>query len=92
MREGQRVFDLPPAGRTAALRSIAASAAADGFVADQAAQLAELDGAAQRGTGPLTWMVAVLATRMDAYTLAAGQRVAVARRHPLGGRHDLAAS
>ena len=68
VREGQRVFDLPPAGRTAALRSIAASAAADGFVADQAAQLAELDGAAQRGTGPLTWMVAVLATRMDAYT------------------------
>ena len=68
VREGQRVFDLPPAGRTAALRSIAASAAADGFVADQAAQLTELDGAAQRGTGPLTWMVTVLATRMDAYT------------------------
>jgi hypothetical protein len=68
VREGQRVFDLPPAGRAAALRSIAASAAADGFINDQAAQLAELDGAAQRGSGPLTWLVAVLATRVNAYS------------------------
>ncbi len=68
VREGQRLFDLPSPQRDAALRSIAASAAADGVLGEQARQLNELGGIAQRGQGPLTWMVTVLATRLDAYT------------------------
>jgi len=68
VREGQRLFDLPAGERDAALRSIAADGAADGVVGEQTPQLAELDGVAQRGQGPLTWMVSVLATRLDAYT------------------------
>jgi hypothetical protein len=68
VRAGQRLFDLPGAQRDAALRNIAASAAADGVVGEQARQLAELGGVGQRGQGPLTWMVTVLATRLDAYT------------------------
>ena len=66
--EGQRLFDMPFAARVAALRSMASPAAASAYVAEQTAQLAELDGIAARGTGPLTWDVAVLATRLDAYT------------------------
>ena len=68
VREGQRLFDLPAGERDTALRSIAADGAANGVVGEQQAQLAELDGVAQRGQGPLTWMVSVLATRLDAYT------------------------
>jgi len=68
VREGQRVFDLPPAARVASLRDIAARAAADGFAANETAQLGRLDQAAQRGIGPLSWLVTVLATRIDAYT------------------------
>jgi len=68
VREGQRVFNLPAAARETALRGIAASGAADGFAAEETAQLGRLDQAAQRGSGPLTWLVSVLATRMDAYT------------------------
>ncbi len=68
VRAGQRVFDLAPDARDAALRTLAARAAADGYVAQQARQLAELDGIAARGQGPLTWHVGVLATRVDAIT------------------------
>ena len=68
VRQGQRLFDMTPEQRTAALRDLAARAAADAFVADQTAQLTELDGVATRGQGHLTWDVTVLATRIDAYT------------------------
>ena len=68
IRQGQRLFEMPPTARSAALRAMASPAAADAYVAAQGAQLAELDGIAARGTGPLTWDVAVLATRLDAYT------------------------
>lgn len=68
VRAGQRVFDLAPDARDAALRELAARAAADGYVAQQARQLAELDGIAERGQGPLTWHVGILATRVDAIT------------------------
>lgn len=68
IRQGQRIFDLPAAGRVTALRAMASRAAANAYVAEQSAQLAELDGVADRGSGPLTWDVAVLATRLDAYT------------------------
>lgn len=68
VRLGQHIFDLPPDQRAAALRAIASRSAAEGYVATQAAQLAELDGVAQRGSGPLTWNVSVLATRLDAFT------------------------
>ncbi|MEX0664719.1 MAG: hypothetical protein WD598_08105 [Acidimicrobiia bacterium] len=68
VRAGQRIFELPASERAGALRGFAASSAADGYVAAQTRQLAELDGIAQRGQGPLTWHVAVLATRIDAFT------------------------
>ena len=68
MRAGQRIYDLPVDERAGALRALAAPSAADGYVAQQTRQLAELDGIAQRGQGPLTWDVAVLATRVDALT------------------------
>jgi hypothetical protein len=68
VRAGQRIYDLPADDRPAALRALAAPSAADGYVAQQIRQLAELDGIAQRGQGPLTWDVAVLATRVDALT------------------------
>lgn len=68
VRSGQHIFDLPVDQRDAALRAFAARAAADGYVAQQARQLAELDGIAERGQGALTWQVAVLATRVDAIT------------------------
>jgi hypothetical protein len=68
VRQGQRIFDLTPDQRSAALQNLAAHGAADSFVADQTAQLAELDGIAARGQGHLTWDVTVLATRIDAYT------------------------
>jgi len=68
VRAGQRVFALAPDARDVALRRLAAHAAADGYVAQQAHQLAELDGIAARGQGPLTWHVGVLATRVDAIT------------------------
>ncbi len=68
VRDGQRLVGLPPAGRTVALRGIASSAAAPAYVAQAQAELEELDGIAARGDGPLTWDVAVLATRTDAYT------------------------
>jgi hypothetical protein len=68
IRQGQRIFEMPPAARRAALRALASPAAASAYVAEQSEQLGELDGIAARGTGPLTWDVAVLATRLDAYT------------------------
>ena len=68
VRQGQRLFDLAPDQRSAALQNLAARGAAGAFVADQTAQLAELDGVAARGQGHLTWDVIVLATRIDAYT------------------------
>lgn len=68
VRAGQQIFDLDPDERRSALRAMAADAAARGFVAQQRRQLAELDGIAARGEGPLTWDVAVLATRVDAHT------------------------
>jgi hypothetical protein len=68
IRQGQRLFAMPATARTAALRAMASPGAADAYVAEQSQQLAELDGIAARGTGPLTWDVAVLATRLDAYT------------------------
>jgi len=68
IRQGQRLFDMTPDARAAALRAMAAPAAADAYVTEQTQELAELDGVAARGTGPLTWDVAVLATRLDAYT------------------------
>jgi len=68
VRAGQRIFDLAPENRAAALRAMAAGAAADGYIAQQTRALAELDGIAQRGHGTLTWDVAVLATRIDAIT------------------------
>ena len=78
VRDGQRIYDLAPEPREAALRTLAAAASADGYVAAQARQLAEFDGIARRGQGPLTWHVAVLATRLDAYT-AARARVSIWR-------------
>jgi hypothetical protein len=68
IRQGQRLFEMSPAARLAALRDMASPAAASAYVATQSEQLAELDGIAARGTGPLTWDVAVVATRLDAYT------------------------
>jgi hypothetical protein len=68
VRQGQRIFDLAPDQRGAALRALAARSAADGYVAQQTRHLAELDGIAQRGQGPLTWDVTPLATRVDALT------------------------
>jgi hypothetical protein len=68
VRDAQRLLDLPDADRTAALRSIASRASTDAYVAQARADLGELDGIAARGQGHLTWEVAVLATRTDAYT------------------------
>ncbi len=68
VRQGQRIVDLPVAERPSALQTIAAHAAAEGYVAQASAQLAELDGVALRGQGHVTWDVSVLATRLDAYT------------------------
>jgi len=68
VRDGQRLVDLPDADRIVALRSIASRASTDAYLAQARAELAELDGIAARGQGPLTWDVAVLATRTDAYT------------------------
>jgi len=68
VRAGQRIFDLPASERDAALAELAATSAVDGYVAQQQRYLTELDGIAARGRGPLTWHVAVLATRLDAFT------------------------
>jgi hypothetical protein len=68
VRDAQRLFDLPADDRTIALRGIASRAATAAFVAQSQAELAEFDGIAARGQGNLTWDVAVLATRTDAYT------------------------
>ena len=68
VQAGQRIYDLPDTERAPALRALAAPTAADGFVAQQQRSLRELDGIAQRGQGPLTWDVSVLATRVDAWT------------------------
>jgi len=68
VRQGQRIYDLAPDQRGPALRALAARSAADGYVAEQTRQLAELDGIAARGQGPLTWDVTPLATRVDAVT------------------------
>lgn len=78
VRQGQRIFDLPAVDRTAALQTIASHAATNGYVAQESAQLAELDGIAERGQGHLIWDVSVLATRADAYT-AARARVSIWR-------------
>ncbi|MEX1171829.1 MAG: hypothetical protein WEG56_04360 [Chloroflexota bacterium] len=67
VRAGQHIYELDADGRDAALRTVAADDAEPGFLAAQASQLAQLDGVAARGTGPLTWHVSVLATRLDAY-------------------------
>ncbi len=66
VRTGQRVFELAPDRREAALRSMVAPGAAPGWLAEQHRALAELDAIAVRGSGPLLWDVAVLATRLDA--------------------------
>jgi hypothetical protein len=68
VRDAQRLFDLPDVEQTDALRAIAARASTDAYVVQAHAELAELDGIAARGHGHLTWDVAVLATRTDAYT------------------------
>jgi len=68
VRQGQRIVDLPVGDRPVALHAIASRAAADAYVAQASAQLAELDGVAARGHGHVTWVVSVLATRLDAYT------------------------
>jgi hypothetical protein len=68
VRQGQRLFDMAPDQRSTALQNLAARGAAAEFVADETAQLTELDGVATRGQGHLTWDVIVLATRTDAYT------------------------
>jgi hypothetical protein len=65
---GQQLFDRSPTERRRLLQEMAARAAIDGFVASQARQLRELDAIEVRGQGRLTWHVAVLATRVDAYT------------------------
>lgn len=67
VRAGQRILELAPVDRDAALGAMAAPDA-NGWVADQRRVFAELDGIAARGEGPLTWDVAVLATRLDAHT------------------------
>jgi hypothetical protein len=67
VRQGQRLYDLPTALRSSALQGMAAQSAADAYVADETQRLTELDGVAARGRGPLTWDVAVLAWRLDAY-------------------------
>ena len=68
VRQGQRLYNLPADERVTALRAMASQAAAGTYVAEQSQELAELDAVAARGDGPLTWDVAVLATRLDAYT------------------------
>ena len=68
IRQGQRLYEMAADARVAALRGMASRAAAGAYVAEQTQQLAELDGIAARGDGPLTWDVGVLATRLDAYT------------------------
>jgi len=68
IRQGQRLYGLSSTARVAALRAMASPDAADAYVAAQTPQLAELDAIAARGAGHLTWDVAVLATRLDAYT------------------------
>jgi hypothetical protein len=67
VRQGQHLFDLPTADRTAALQAIASLDGANGYVTQVTAELAELDGIEARGQGHLTWDVSVLATRVDAY-------------------------
>jgi hypothetical protein len=68
VRLGQRIYDMAPDQRITALRAMASRSSADSYVATQTARLAELDGIARRGTGPLTWSVSVLATRVEAFT------------------------
>lgn len=68
VRQGQRLFNLPSSERVTVLRAMASDAAAQAYVAEQTQQLSNLDGVAARGRGPLTWDVAVLAWRVDAFT------------------------
>lgn len=67
VRQGQRIYDLAPARRPDVLRGMASAAAADAYVAEESQALGQLDAAAARGQGPLTWLVTVAATRVDAY-------------------------
>jgi hypothetical protein len=67
VRQGQRLYDLPTTLRATALQDLAARSAADAYVADETQRLAELDGVAAHGRGRLTWDVAVVAWRLDAY-------------------------
>ncbi len=67
VRQGQRLFDMDPDQRSAALQGVAARGATGAVVADETAHLVELDRVAARGQGRLIWDVSVLATRIDAY-------------------------
>lgn len=65
---GQRLLALPPTRVGDAIRAITASASADAQVADTDQQLRRLREVLAEGTGPIRYLQAVLATRVDAYT------------------------
>lgn len=64
----QRLLALPPTRVGDAVRAIAASASADAQVADSEQQLRQLRDVLAEGTGPIRYLQAVLAARVDAYT------------------------
>lgn len=70
VRQGQAIFEMDAAARDEALRAVAATQAADVWVAEQHHWLADMDRIAQHSQAPVTWQVRVLATRVDAFTRA----------------------
>jgi hypothetical protein len=65
---GQALLDLDPIGVDAAVRTMAATGAADAQVADTQAKLAAARQALADGNGPITYRQGVIAVRVDAYT------------------------
>jgi hypothetical protein len=64
---GQAIYDMSPSDRAQALRTMAASSAANAYVAQETAVFDHMRAQASQGSGPLSWRMGVLATRVDAY-------------------------
>jgi hypothetical protein len=65
---GQALVDMPPTRVGGAIRTMAATASADRQVIDAEQRLQTLRDVLDDGTGPIHYLQAVLATRVDAYT------------------------
>ena len=65
---GERLLELPPTRVASAIRQMAASGSADAQAADAEEQLRQLRDVLDDGTGPVRYVQAVLATRLEAYS------------------------